>query len=197
MFTRYIETETSSRGLAPTTAIRMAMGTSMATAIATGRIQFVSIRVYPWLMSTPKTEHFGTKTPGGPKSTLANQQLPIIKTERPFRSERKPMNNFFDLLPSVNSVASESSISETPGGDKLLEVLEQFKLQAEHPQSMADHSPNIFLKAAMNIAAMDMFTVLNRFDRHLRRCLRNIRSPGRGLRAVTLSPLTPARMGRR
>ena len=74
------------------------------------------------------------------------------------------MNNIFDLLPSANCVASESSVSETPGGDKLLEVLEQFKLQAEHAQSMAHHSPSIFLKAAMNIAAMDVFTVLNRFD---------------------------------
>src|SRR5436190_13249989 len=90
MFTRYIETETSSRGLAPTTAIRMAMCTSMATAIATGRIQFVSIRVYPWLMSTPKTYHSGRKPPGVRNRPLQINKLQSSKRKQPSVSKGNP-----------------------------------------------------------------------------------------------------------
>jgi hypothetical protein len=38
------------------------------------------------------------------------------------------------------------------------------ELQLEHAQAMAQDSPNIFLKAAINVASVDFFTVLNRFD---------------------------------
>jgi len=78
------------------------------------------------------------------------------------------MNNILDLL-SVNSVSSLTSVlkhprPDTPADDDVAEALDQRELQAEHAQAMTQDSPNVFLKAAMNIASLDFFTVLNRFD---------------------------------
>ena len=82
------------------------------------------------------------------------------------------MNKLNDLLTSVNSVSSATSVLKNPEprtanpepGADVADLLENLKLQLEHAQSMANNSPNIFLKASMNIAAMEMFSVLNRFD---------------------------------
>jgi len=79
------------------------------------------------------------------------------------------MNNILEIPSSVNSVSSVSSVfknspSEKLAGEELPEVLEQLALQTEHAQTLAQDSPDIFIKAAMNIAAMNFFTVLNRFD---------------------------------
>jgi hypothetical protein len=49
-------------------------------------------------------------------------------------------------------------------GPAIADLLENLELQLEHAQAMARHSPNVFLKASMNIAAVEMFSVLNRFD---------------------------------
>jgi len=74
--------------------------------------------------------------------------------------------NILDLFSSVNSVSSvlKSPVPDAPLADEFADTLDHLKLQAEHAQAMAQDSPNVFIKAATNIAAMDFFTVLNRFD---------------------------------
>jgi len=74
--------------------------------------------------------------------------------------------NILDLFSSVNSVSSvlKSPVPEAPTADDLADALDHLELQAEHAQAMAQDSPDVFIKAATNIAAMDFFTVLNRFD---------------------------------
>jgi len=70
------------------------------------------------------------------------------------------MNNILDLFSSV----LKNPACEAPTADDFADTLDHLKLQAEHAQAMAQGSPDLFIKAATNIAAMDFFTVLNRFD---------------------------------
>jgi hypothetical protein len=96
------------------------------------------------------------------------------------------MKDIFDLLTSVASTLTDAAFNSPPGtrlplkndqsrnpssvpsvlntGVPKADTLEDLELQFEHAQSMAQDSPNVFLKASMNIAAMEIFTVLNRFD---------------------------------
>ena len=79
------------------------------------------------------------------------------------------MTNVIEMLDkfsSVNSVPSvlKNSPPEPLSADQLAETLEHLELQTEHADAMAQHSPNVFLKAALNIAAVDFYTVLNRFE---------------------------------
>jgi hypothetical protein len=72
------------------------------------------------------------------------------------------MTNILDLN-SVSSVLKDRD-PKTPGPEHFEDPLDHLELQLEHAQAMADQPPDVFLKAAMSIAAVDFFTVLNRFD---------------------------------
>ena len=63
------------------------------------------------------------------------------------------MNNIPDLLDSVNSVASLSSVFKNS---------EPRTLNSEPAHALAHHSPDIILKAAMHVAATNLFEILFR-----------------------------------
>lgn len=96
---------------------------------------------------------------------LANH---IVAASRQSAADQSPTNHARNpsiQSPSVPSVPSVNSVlKNTEPQTDMEDILENLELQLEHARAMAEHSPNVFLKASMNIASMEMFSVLNRFD---------------------------------
>jgi hypothetical protein len=84
------------------------------------------------------------------------------------------MTNILDLPTNIVAASRKSAANLAPRSDRtphgsgssasLAAQLDHLQLQLEHAQAMADQPPDLFLKAAMSIASLNSFTVLNRFD---------------------------------
>jgi hypothetical protein len=91
------------------------------------------------------------KLPHGMASVPASQSSADGNRQSDLDSGGSESNN-----PEIHSSSHPSA--------PLTDTLDHLELQLEHAQAMAQDSPDVFLKAAMNIASVDFFTVFNRFD---------------------------------